>query len=361
MQIGIIGLPQSGKTTIFNALTGSSAATGLSGQKEVNRAVVKVPDPRLTLLSEMFKPKKTTPASVDYMDLCGMGRGSVNAESMDAEFLALLRSVDAILAVARLFRDDNVAHPLDSVDALRDADNLNSEMVLADLIVIEKRLERIDKDAKKTPGKNIEREKELLIQFKAVLEEGKPIRSIALAEKDEMLLRGFRFLSQKPQLIVVNVAEQDLGNEAQILKPFEKYLSVPSTKFIAMSGKIEAEMAELGPEEAKAFRADLGIEEAALNRLIRESYDLLGLMSFFTAGEDECRAWTIRKGTAAQPAAGAIHSDLEKGFIRAEVTPYEDLKNLGSFNAVKAAGRQRLEGKEYVVKDGDILNIRFAL
>ncbi len=360
MQIGIIGMPQSGKTTVFNALTGSTLTTGLGGTKDINQAVVKVPDERLMHLAKVYNPKKTTPATVTYLDLCGMGRGGIDADSIDAEFLAQLRSVDAIVMVVRKFKDEAVPHPLDSIDPKRDASKLIDEMMLADLIVIEKRIERVDKDIRKAPAnKDFEREKQLLIQFKVLLESGKPIRSQTLTESEERLVRGFKFLTQKALLIAINISEDDLKDEEQILALFSEYKAFPYTGAIALSAKIEAEIAVLSKEDADIFMQDLGISEAALTRLIRESYRLCGLISFFTSGEDECRAWTIKDGTNAQKAAGAIHSDLEKGFIRAETVAYSDFKEFGGMSEAKTAGKHRLEGKEYIVKDGDILNIRF--
>ncbi|MFH0921161.1 MAG: redox-regulated ATPase YchF [Fibrobacterota bacterium] len=359
MHIGIIGLPQSGKTTVFNALTGSSAATGMGGAKDMNQSIVKVPDERIDALSKMFKPKKTTPATVTYLDLCGLGRGKITSDSINAEFLASLRATDAVLMVVRRFKDDSVAHPLDSIDALRDADNLNAEIMFADLIVVEKRLERIDKDMKKGVTKELEREKELMIKFKALLDDGKPIRLQPLTPFEESVIKGFRFLTQKPLFLLVNIDEGELKSADAAAAAFAAYSKLPRTKVLALSAKIEAEMAQLSEEEASAFRADLGLSEPALKRLIKESYELLGLISFLTAGEDECRAWTIARGTVAQKAAGEIHSDLEKGFIRAETVAYADLVACGGMNECKTAGKQRLEGKEYVVQDGDIINIRF--
>lgn len=359
MQIGIIGLPQSGKTTVFNALTGSTVQTGFARTGDVNRAVVRVPDRRLDFLSGLYEPKKTTPATVDYLDLCGMGRGGISAGNIDAEFLSQLRAVDAVLMVVRRFNDPNVPHPLETVDLARDADKLNDELILADLIVVENRLDRIAKDTKRAPNKDLDGEKAVLLRFKQALEEGRPLRSVEMTDKDETLVRGFRFVTQKPLIVLANIADNDLPDEADILKRLEKYAGLPHTRLVALSAKIEAEMAELSEEDAVAFRKDLGIQEPALHRLIRESYALLGLISFFTVGKDECRAWTIPDGATALKAAGAIHSDLEKGFIRAEVTPFGELEKYGNMNEVKAAGRQRLEGKEYRVSDGDIIVIRF--
>jgi hypothetical protein len=360
MQIGIIGMPQSGKTTVFNALTGSSAATGMGGTKDINQAVVKVPDERLMRLSRVYNPKKTTPATITYLDLCGMGKGGIDAGSIDAEFLAQLRSVDAIVMAVRHFKDDAVLHPLETLDPKRDAVKLVDEMMLADLIVIENRLGRIDKDLKRAPAnKDLEREKQLLLLFKPLLESGKPIRSHALTDADEKIIRGYKFLTQKALLIVVNISEDGLKDEASVLTPFNEFKALPLSGVIALSAKIEAEIALLSGDDAKAFMQDLGIREAALTRLIRESYKLCGFISFFTYGEDECRAWTIKNGTNAQKAAGAIHSDLEKGFIRAETVAYSDFAQFGGMNEAKAAAKLRLEGKEYIVKDGDILTIRF--
>lgn len=359
MQIGIIGLPQSGKTTVFNALTGSSAETGMGGAKKVNQAMVKVPDQRLDFLSKIYEPKKTTPATVNYLDLSGLGRGKISADSIDAEFLAQLRSVDAVLMVVRKFKDANIPHPHETINAVRDAENLSNELMLADLMVIEKRLERIDKDIRKTPGRDLEKERAVLLQFKDLLDSGTPIRNMEISPTDERLVKGFGFLTQKSLFILINISEESLGEENIMMDDFKDLISPPLTRAIAMSAKIESEMTQLAEEDAAIFRQDLGIKEPALNRLILESYKLLGLISFFTYGKDECRAWTIKQGTNAQKAAGEIHTDLERGFIRAEIASYSDFEECGDMNKVKTAGRQRLEGKDYIVQDGDILTVRF--
>jgi GTP-binding protein YchF len=359
MQIGIIGLPQSGKTTVFNALTGSGVKTGAGQPKDIHRAVVKIPDERLTHLAGLVKPKKTTQATIDYLDVTGLGRGKINAESIDAEFLAQLRLVDAVLMVVRYFKDDNVMHPLETIDPRRDVENLNTELVLADLIVIEKRIEKIEKETKRAPNKAYEKEKQLLLKLKALLDNGTPVRSAGLTGDEENQLRGFGFLTRKPLFILVNVAENDLNSAQAILEGFAAYQAIPNTRLLTMAAKIEAEMVLLSDEDAKMFREDLGISEPARSRLIQASYDLLGLVAFFTFNDNECRAWTVKKGTQAHRAAGVIHTDMEKGFIRAEVVAHDDLKAHKDMNGVKQAGKHRLEGKDYIVRDGDILTIRF--
>ncbi len=348
MKIGIVGLPGAGKTTIFNALTGNAADTSSysGGSKEPNLAVVKVPDSRLDKLSEMYKPKKTTYAQVEYVDVAGTipVKDHEQKGSLD-KFLTLLRPVDAILHVVRGFELHGTLP-----EPQRDVDDFEAELVLADLIIAEKRLERLQKEVKKGKKGN-PRELELLEKTVKLLNEGRPLRPYPdLANAPE--LKGYAFLSAKPCIIVLNIADEANYGELEI-KPPE---GVP---VLEIKGRLEMELAELPEKEAGEFRKDLGVSEPATFQLIRTSHKLLGLISFFTVGEDEVRAWNIKKGTTAQKAAGVIHTDIERGFIRAEVVAYDDLIEAGSYSNAQKSGKVRLEGKDYIVQDGDIINFRF--
>ena len=356
MRLGIIGLPQSGKTTLFNALTRGTVPTGgLSGKMEVHTAVVDVPDPRVDQLSAMFKPKKTIYAKVTYTDIAGL-EGNSNKSGISGTLLNQLTQMEGFIHVVRCFEDDNVPHPAGSVDPLRDIANMDSEFILNDLIAVERRLERLAEEKKKGGGRDkalIEREIALFERFNSALQVENPLRNVEISAEEDKLLSSFGFLSRKPLLIVLSLSE---GQTAPVVHyPHQK------SQVVALQGKLEMDIAQLPAEEAEAFLAEYGIEEPSLNRMIRFSYDLLGLQSFFTVGPDECRAWTVRRGASAPEAAGVIHTDLQKGFIRAEVMTYADLTSLGGVPEVKAHGKFRLEGKEYIVQDGDILNIRFNL
>lgn len=350
MKIGIVGLPGSGKTTIFNAITGSSADVSLAsgGKKEPNIAVVKVPDERLEHLSSMYNPKKTTHAQVQYLDIGGEVSSREEKGSSIEETLRFLRPTDALLMVVRNFEYAGI-----SPTPQKDLDDLESEMILTDLISVEKRLERLSMDIRKGKKGNPQ-ELELLEKAKEVLNSGKALRgypNIALSP----LLKGYTFLSAKPCIVVLNSGEEDAGAGSK-----SPLLVLPEgVSMIEIRGQIEMEIAQLPPDEAEVFMEDFSIQEPATKRIIQESYRILGLISFFTVGEDEVRAWTIPYNTPAQKAAGTIHSDIEKGFIRAEVVSYDDLISLGSYQKAQKEGRVRLEGKEYPVKDGDIINFRF--
>jgi len=356
MRLGIIGLPQSGKTTIFNALTRGSQPTGMvSGKIEVHTAVVDVPDPRVDKLSAMFKPKKTIYAKVNYSDIAGLD-GSAEKSGISGNLLNQLTQMDGFIHVVRCFEDEAVPHSAGSVDALRDIASMDSEFVLNDLIATERKLERLDEEKKKGAGRDkavIEHERELFTRFHEYLSEEKPLRDMELSIEEEKAISGFGLLSRKPLLIVLNLSEGqtpphvDYGHKASMVAELQ--------------GKLEMDIAQLPMDEMQAFLEEYGIEEPSLNRMIRISYDLLGLQSFFTVGPDEVRAWTVHKGATAPEAAGEIHTDLQKGFIRAEVVAYDDLVELGGMQEVKAKGKFRLEGKEYIVKDGDVLNIRFNI
>lgn len=356
MKLGIIGLPQSGKTTLFNALTRGSIPTGaVSGKLEMHTAVVDVPDPRVDKLSVMFKPKKTIYAKVTYVDIAGLD-GSAGKSGIGGALLNQLTQMDGFIHVVRCFDSDEVPHPAGSIDPVRDIQVMDSELILNDLIAVERKLERLVEERKKGAGRDkalIEREHELFSRFHAALQEETPLRDIEITHEEDKMLSGFGFLSRKPVLVVLNLSESQAV-------PAIEYLHKHS-QVVSLQGKLEMDIAQLPPEEMQMFLQEYGIEEPSLHRMIRLSYDLLGLQSFFTAGDDECRAWTVHRGATAPEAAGEIHTDLQKGFIRAEVVAYDDLMALGGLVEAKGKGKLRLEGKEYIVKDGDVLNIRFNL
>ena len=354
MRLGIIGLPQSGKTTLFNALTGGSQPTGIStGKIEVHTAMVEVPDERVDVLSRMFNPKKTIYAKVNYSDIAGLD-GSAGKNGISGTLLNQLTQVDGFILVVRCFEDENVPHPQGSIDPLRDIAIMDAEFVLNDLVSVERKLERLAEERKKGGGRDrglIEREIALFERLHETLEQEIPLRDVDIDVEEDKLLSGFGFLSRKPILIVLNLAEGQ--SEPQVTYNHKH------SQVVALQGKLEMDIAQLPPEDAAVFLQEYGIDEPSLNRMIRLSYDLLGLQSFFTVGPDEVRAWTTLRGATAPEAAGEIHTDLQKGFIRAEVITYEDLVELGGYSEARAKGKLRLEGKEYVVKDGEILNIRF--
>jgi ribosome-binding ATPase len=352
MRLGIIGLPQSGKTTVFNALTrGHQPLTTSGGRFDVHTGVVDVPDQRVDRLSEMFMPKKTIYAKVTYADIAGL-EGSQTAIS--GQLLNLLTQMDGLLHVVRCFEDVNVPHPSGSVNPLRDITDMDAELLLNDMIAVERKLERLAEERKKGGGRErsvIDRELELFERFKEALSREVPLREIDLTAEEEKTLSGFGFLTRKPLLVLLNLHE---GQET----PEIEYMHTHSN-LVSLQGKLEMEIAQLDADDAELFMEEYGIQELGLERLIRVSYDLLGLISFFTVGPDEVRAWTIRRGATAYEAAGEIHTDLQKGFIRAEVIPYDELLALGGLVEAKAKGRLRLEGKEYIVRDGEIVHIRF--
>lgn len=362
MRIGLFGFPKVGKTTLFNTLTGSAVATEAyaSGKPETHIGMAKVPDARLDRLATMFSPKKTTHAKVEYLDIVGVEKGDAAG---DETFLNDLKNVDALMHVVRAFDEPDLPHSQGSIDPRRDVETMETELILADHTIATRRIERLEATLKKTNRDEDRKELEALRRCLAALEAETPLREVPLGEEDERRLRGFMFLSAKPLLIVPNLAESQAGNIAEAITAtgLGSFAEKRSVAVAPVSAKIEMEIARLGPEDAAAFMADLGIAEPALHRVIRSSYALLGVISFFTVGEDECRAWTIRQGLTAQKAAGTIHSDLERGFIRAEVIAYDDLVAAGSWNGAKEKGRLRLEGKEYVVLDGDAMHVRFAV
>lgn len=355
MKTAIIGLPMTGKTSLFTILTGVHEATRM-GQMEARVGIAKVPDARLDALAKIFNPPKVTYAIVEYLDYPSISKEALQ----NASYLAGLRVADSLAHVLRVFESDTVPHEKGSVDPLRDADDVETELILSDLVVIEKRLERLEKDRKKQKSPELDREFELLVEAKKLLEDNKPLREMELDAASEKLLRGFQFLSQKSMLYVLNVGEEDASNLHEVE---EKFRSGPlgarkNTAIAAVCGKIEAELAELGKEEAAELLSSYGLKESGLERLIAATYRLQGLMSFLTAGDTEVRAWTTPIGSKAPQAAGAIHTDFEKKFIRAEVVNWQLLVDHNGYGGLKEKGLLRLEGKEYVVKDGDVLVIR---
>ena len=354
MQTGIIGLPQVGKTTLFRILT--KAQVDAKGGQTAHVGVAKVPEPRLLELAKLYNPKKITYATVQYVDLPG-----VQKERM-RESLATLRDVDAIAHVIRVFDDPSVPHSEGSIDPLRDATNLDLELILSDHDQISKRLERVEKDLKKKKDPLLELEKSVLEKCKAHLEAEKPLRGLELTPEERKPIGGFLFLSQRPMLYVLNLGDDEA---AELDKAVDKHKLAalqgrPNTAVVAVCGRLEAELAEMEEKEAAELLASYGLKEPGLNRLIRATYDLMGLIQYFTAGEPEVRAWTIRKGATAVKAAGEIHSDIEKGFIRAEVVRCEDLLAAGSIAAAKEKAQVRLEGKDYIVQEGDVILFRHS-
>jgi ribosome-binding ATPase len=362
LRAALIGFPSTGKTTLFQLMTAVREQTRVHGRGEAAVGISKVPDPRLDRLTAMFNPRKRVPATVEFADIAGTAAGAAQT-LVD---VAAYRNADALVHVVRAFRDATVPHVSGSVDPARDSQAMEDELILADLGVAERRLERLDKDLKKSRTPDLEREREVMVRCKEALEAGTPLRALALAGDDLKRLRGFQFLSAKPLLVVINLDEADVATIGEDVRRAAEgtglgaILSRAATRVVALCARIELEIAELEPADAAAFLADLGLYESGLDRVIRATYDLLGYMSFFTVGDDECRAWSIPRGTVAQLAAGEIHSDIARGFIRAEVVAYDPLVTRGSMAACRDHGEVRLEGKEYVVSDGDVINFRFA-
>ncbi len=363
MRLGIIGLPNSGKTTIFNALTGQNIETTIYPNpigEEPHIGMIKVPDKRIDRLSAIFKPKKTIYADVRCVDITGFSKGISGSHQKTSVFNQIW-DVDAIIHVVRAFDEPEVAHPDRDIDPVRDASTLELELIFNDLELIEKRLERIAEATKKGLGKNLDAEKKLLTRCNAHLEDERPLRNLQFSEDELKLIRPMQFASLKPELVVLNVSEKDIkgGKTEEAINRLREYFKGKDALVFSLCGKIEMELSQMPQDEAVLFLSDLGIEEPAMNMVIKEAYELLGLISFFTVGEDEVRAWTIGNGINAVKAAGKIHSDIERGFIRAEVIGYEDFMNVGGMVKAKEKGMLRLEGKDYIVKDGDIINFRF--
>ena len=360
MKTGIIGLPQVGKTSLFKILTKAKLEEkGYSNPREEHIGVARVPDERLDKLSQLYAPKRTTYATVEYVDVAAIGQEALK----ETAFLASLRNVDALIHVLRAFENESIPH-VGPLDPLRDIKSVEFDLMISDLTQIEKRLERLEKDLKKGRTSELEREQALLLRSKEALEKEQPLRELEMTAEEKKLIKGFMFLSQKPILYVVNIGESTtLGDDLEAAVgrfKLEEVSSRPNAGATAICGKVEAELAEMDDEEAAEFLGSYGLRESGLVRLIRNSYELLGLISFFTAGEDECRAWTIPLGSKAPQGAGAIHSDLEHHFIRAETIRWDALLDAGSEAAARSRGVLRLEGKEYVVQDGDVMHIRHS-
>ena len=360
LRAGLIGFPASGKTALLQLLTSVRDAPRSPGKQEANVGVARVPDERLDHLTALFNPRKHVPATVEFADIAGVGGLKTGAAALLD--VAAFRNADALLHVVRMFRDPAVPHPSGTVDPARDVRTMEDELILADLGVVERRLERLERDLKKGAAADAKKEQEILVRCRAALEEGRPLRTMDLGGEDAKRLRGFQFLSAKPLLLVLNLDEEDLpkADQAVLLANVQDLVSGGGIRAVPICAKIELEIAQLEPLDAEAFMADLGLKESGLDRVIRASYDLLGYISFFTVGEDENRAWSIPRNTPAQLAAGEIHSDIQRGFIRAEVVRYEHLLARRTIAACREHGELRLEGKEYIVQDGDVINFRHA-
>lgn len=361
MKIGIIGLEQSGKTTIFNVLTGQSAEVGFGGSKKNNLGLIKVPDERIEYLTGIYQPKKTTYAEITFVDVAGEVGERTNEKGFSPKLLAELRNMDAFAVVIRAFKDDNVPHPNNKINPLNDLKNVELEMIFSDLTIVENRLERAVKDKRLMKDKKrYELEINILNKIKDQLTDEKMIKELEFTEEEQKAISSYQFLTDKNYLVIVNTGEDktDTANTTEAIK----YMDEKGITYVDLCGKIEMELSQLPENEQEEFMKELGIEESARARFIKQSYKMLDLISFLTAGKDECRAWTIRKGTKAQQAAGKIHSDLERGFIRAETVSFKEFKEAsGSMVKVKEQGKLRQEGKEYIVQDGDIINIKFNI
>ena len=364
MEICIIGLPKSGKTTIFNALTKGTAETKAYAPAGLapNIGVAKVPEPRLDALTKMFRSKKTTPAEIKYVDIAGVNKLFSKSDGFDPQLLNYLNNADALIHVIRSFDDDTVPHMEGSVDPKRDASILDMELLFSDLAIIERKIQRLEssfKSSKPSERESAAREHTLMQKIKIDLEKEVPIWRQNLTPEEIKGLSNYQFLTAKPMLIVINIGEGQLSGANEIEAQFRTLYPNAQFDIIALCGKLEMELTQLSDADAEAFRTDLNLSEPALNRLIKRSYNLLGLISFFTTGEDESKAWTIRNDTPALKAAGKIHSNIERGFIRAETVHFDDLIRMGSMAEARRHGLLRLEGKTYTVKDGDVINFLF--
>ncbi|MBC7185898.1 MAG: redox-regulated ATPase YchF [Calditrichaeota bacterium] len=361
MRIGIVGLPLSGKTTLFNALTRGHVKVDsfLGAKEEAHVGVVKVPDQRLDFLAQLFQPKKVTATTVEYVDVAGLEKGVSTKSGLGDQLLGRLRTVDALLVVLRLFADAQVLHPEGSIDARRDFSILHTEFVLSDLNIVEHRLEKLRKSVPKTHSREEQQELQLMERCLQELEQERPLRGLTMSHEEERLVRPYQFLTLKPLLIVLNLGEEQIPEEQAIVASHADLAVGPWCALDVVSAKVEMEIAQLEPEDAQVFLKEMGLKEPAMFRLVRKSYELLRLVTFFTYVSEEVRAWTIPRGTTAKQAAGAVHTDIERGFIRAEVVSYVDLHAQGSLARCRELGLLRLEGKDYIVQDGDVITFRF--
>lgn len=359
---GIVGLPNVGKSTLFNAITqaGAESANYPFCTIDPNVGIVEVPDHRLLKLTELVQPKKVVPTAFEFTDIAGIVKGASKGEGLGNKFLSHIRQVDAICQVVRCFADDNITHVSGKVDPIDDIEVINLELILADLESIDKRIDRVGKLAKQK-DKDAVVEHEILVKLKEALEAEKPARSVEFTEEQLKVVKGMHLLTIKPMLYVANVSEDEIADpsENEYVKQVREYAANEGAEVIVICAKIEEEISELDADEKAMFLSELGIAESGLDQLIRASYHLLGLATYFTAGVQEVRAWTFKKGMKAPQCAGIIHTDFERGFIRAEVVAYEDLLAAGNHNAAKEAGKVRLEGKEYLMQDGDVVHFRF--
>jgi GTP-binding protein YchF len=360
MQIGIVGLPQSGKSTLFQTITKTHLDAASMGRVETHQSVIKVPDKRLDKLTEIFQPKKKVNATIEVLDVIGLHKGDSHSTQFTGNFLAKVKNNDALIQVVRLFENELVPHPDGSINMMRDVNAFETEFMLSDMAIIEKRIDNVKKQVQKTQDEKLKRELPLLEKCIEILHEEKPLREAHLNDDELKILSSFQLLSIKPMLIALNLDESQVNETEKYLDELTRKKLSKHTKALFFFGKIEQEMSELPDKEAEVFMKEYGITESALSSIIRESYDLLGLQSFFTVGEPECHAWTIYKGASAQEAAGEVHTDFYNKFIRAEVVNYDDFISAGSFAKAKELGTWRLEGKDYIVKDGDLIIIRHS-